>query len=59
MKKPHNVRVRRFALKAEAKQREIWCDSAWDPIFDDSHVLDNCDLNAEVTLPSTAPDCSG
>jgi hypothetical protein len=35
LKNPHNFPARRFALKAEKKERAIWCRSDWGPHFND------------------------
>jgi hypothetical protein len=45
LKNPHNVPARRFALKAEKKDRAIWCDSRCGPVFWDIWVSDNCNAN--------------
>jgi hypothetical protein len=40
LENPHNFPVRTSALKAEKKDRAIWCDSSWGPIFGgDIYVL--------------------
>jgi hypothetical protein len=45
LKNPHNVAARRFALKAEQKQRAIWCNSGQGPSFWDIRVSANCNEN--------------
>jgi hypothetical protein len=47
LKNPHNLPARKFALKAEKKNKAIDCDSSMGPRFgDDIWVLDNCNENA-------------
>jgi hypothetical protein len=45
LKNPHNVPARRFPLKAEEKDRPIYCGSDRGPHFCDIGVLDNCNAN--------------
>jgi hypothetical protein len=45
LKNPHNFPARRFALKAEAKDRAIRCWSDKGPSFHDICVFDQCDKN--------------
>jgi hypothetical protein len=45
LKNPHNVPTRRFALKAEKKDKAIDCGSDWGPHFCDIAVSDNCNAN--------------
>jgi hypothetical protein len=47
LKNPHNVMARRFALKAEKRQRAISCDSGGSPDFCDVGVSDNSDRNTD------------
>jgi hypothetical protein len=35
LKNPHNLAARKFALKAEEKDKAIYCNSEWGPIFGD------------------------
>jgi hypothetical protein len=48
LKNPRNIPARRFALKAEEKQRAINCGSGWGPGFGDCDIVvsDNCNANA-------------
>jgi hypothetical protein len=41
-----NCSARKFALKAEAKDGAIICDSKWCPCFHDIRVFDQCNTNA-------------
>jgi hypothetical protein len=60
LKNPHNIPAKRFALKTEAKDRAIICDSRWCPRFGhctfdiscDIGVCDNCntDINNCTSL---------
>jgi hypothetical protein len=46
LKNPHDIPARRFALKAEEKDRAIWCDSRWGPCFGGCiTVSDSCNAN--------------
>jgi hypothetical protein len=45
LKNPHNFPARRFALKAEKKDRAIFCDYDYGPHFCDIDVSDNCNAN--------------
>jgi hypothetical protein len=48
LKNPHNIPARRFPLKAEEKERAIWCDSAWGPCLGNGGeiaVFGNCNAN--------------
>jgi hypothetical protein len=45
LRNPHGVPPRKFALRAEGKQRAICCNSAFCAHFDDIRVLDNCNAN--------------
>jgi uncharacterized protein YdcH (DUF465 family) len=48
LKNPHNIPVRRFALKAQEKYRAIVCDSEEGPWFNFAiRIRDNCDLRAD------------
>jgi hypothetical protein len=50
LKNPHNIRARRFALKAERKDEAICCVSDWGPSFgSDMHVFDNCNNTESST----------
>jgi uncharacterized coiled-coil protein SlyX len=46
LKNPHNFPAGKFALKAEKKDRAIWCAPSWGPYFHDIGVSDNCNANA-------------
>jgi hypothetical protein len=53
LKNPHNIPARRFALKAERKQKAILCGSGCSPGFGcDIGVSDDCNAN---TVSSTSP----
>jgi hypothetical protein len=45
LKNPQNVPARKFALKARAVERTIYCSSEYDPNFCDIRVADNCNAN--------------
>jgi hypothetical protein len=47
LRDPHGVPPRKFALKAEKKQKAIYCDSAYCAIFGygNIYVYDNCNTN--------------
>jgi hypothetical protein len=45
LKNPRNFPARRFALKAEAKDRAIRCNSDGGPHFWDIYVFNNCNTN--------------
>jgi hypothetical protein len=45
LRNPHNVPARRFALKEDAIEKAIWCDSEGGPNFGDIGVFDNCNEN--------------
>jgi hypothetical protein len=45
LKNPHNFPARKFALKAEYKDRAIWCDSSRGLNLHDIYVGDNCNAN--------------
>jgi hypothetical protein len=47
LKNPHNVPARRFALRAEEKDRAIDCTSRYGPNFSDIVVRDKCNANAD------------
>jgi hypothetical protein len=47
LKNRHNTPARRFALKAEKKQRAIYCDSRDGPYFGGIHVCDNCNAHTD------------
>jgi hypothetical protein len=47
LKNPHNIPARRFALKAERKDRAISCNSECGPGFWDIGVRDNCNANTD------------
>jgi hypothetical protein len=47
LKNPYNVPARRFALKAEKKDKAICCFSDWGPCFYDIGVWDNCTVNTD------------
>jgi hypothetical protein len=48
LKNPHNVPARRFPLKAEKKQRAIYCDSRWGPRFEGGIAAsNNCNANTD------------
>jgi hypothetical protein len=46
-KNPHNFPARRFALKAEEKDKAIYCWSDYGPHFSDIGVSDNCNANSD------------
>jgi uncharacterized coiled-coil protein SlyX len=46
LKNPHNIPARRFALKAEMKQRAIFCNSKYCPHFNAIWIKDNCNASA-------------
>jgi hypothetical protein len=45
LKNPHNVPARRFPLKADKKDKAIYCESELGPCFWDIGVSDNCNAN--------------
>jgi hypothetical protein len=47
LKNPHNFTARKFALKAEKKDRAIYCDSEWGPRFYGIAVSDDCNANTD------------
>jgi hypothetical protein len=47
LKKSHNGRARRFALKAEKKNEAIHCDSDRGPCFCDIGASGNCNANTD------------
>jgi hypothetical protein len=47
LKNPHNFPARRFALKAEMKDKAIWCNSDCGPHFCDLSVRHNCNTSTE------------
>jgi hypothetical protein len=50
LKNPHNIPAKRFALKAEMKQKAIYCQSRCGPCVGHGHdigVWDNCNANTE------------
>jgi hypothetical protein len=47
LKNPHNIPARKFALKDQAKDDAIYCDSWWGPRFRDIAVSDDCNANAK------------
>jgi hypothetical protein len=49
LKNPHNVPARRFALKAEEKDKAINCFSLGGPEFCDIAVWPNCNENTNST----------
>jgi hypothetical protein len=44
---PHKVPARRFTLKAEMKDKAIYCNSYWGPHFWDIGVPDHCNANTD------------
>jgi hypothetical protein len=42
---PHDIPARKFALKAEKKEKAIYCDYTRGPVFDDMLVDGNCNEN--------------
>jgi hypothetical protein len=47
LKNPHNVPARRFALKAEKKDKAIYCDSEGGPHLCDIPVGGNCNATTD------------
>jgi hypothetical protein len=47
LKNPHNLPARKFALKAEKRDRAAHRYPEWGPYFSDLHVFDNCHANSE------------
>jgi hypothetical protein len=47
LKNPYNFPARKFAPKAENKDRAIYCDSSWGPHFWDLGVYDNCNASTD------------
>jgi hypothetical protein len=48
LKNPHNIPARRFALRADKKQRAIWCGSSSGPLFAATiTVSNNCNANTD------------
>jgi hypothetical protein len=45
LKNPHNFTARKFVLKAEEKDRAIWCCFEFGPFFGDLGVSDNCNAD--------------
>jgi hypothetical protein len=45
VKNPHNIKAKRFALKASDQQQAIYCDSERGPCFYDISVFDHCNEN--------------
>jgi hypothetical protein len=45
LKNPHNIPARKFGLKAEEKQKVIFCHSEWGPWFGGMGVSGNCNAN--------------
>jgi hypothetical protein len=45
LKNPRNLPARKFALKAEERDKAIWCESSWGPHFVDIGVSDDHDAN--------------
>jgi hypothetical protein len=43
LKNPHDVPARRFGLKAEMKNKAIYCGPGRGPCFNDIYIWDNCD----------------
>jgi hypothetical protein len=47
LKNPRNFPARRFALRAERKDKAIICRSDWGPNFYDISASDNCNTNTK------------
>jgi hypothetical protein len=52
LKNPHNFPAKKFALKAEQRDRAIICDSSRGPNFGDIYVSDHCNANNHSCISS-------
>jgi hypothetical protein len=50
LKNPRNIPARKFALKAEKKEKAIYCDSKLGPCFNDIIISDNCNANTNSVI---------
>jgi hypothetical protein len=47
LKNPHNIPAKRFALKADQKNRAIYCGPDRGPSFPGIWIYDNCNANTD------------
>jgi hypothetical protein len=52
LKNPHNIPAKRFQLKADQKNRAIYCGSDRGPTFDGMWIYDNCNSNTRSNTDS-------